>query len=148
SVTTGPNAITFDVLSDGDSLIERMVGVRARYDRLLPSTQTVRFAFQFEGYSEQYNRATLDALENNSSSSLGAGAYGSRVNFQPSAIFVLGKPVTLTAGLSFEELQHQSLAAQSESANAVINTLRYHQRWDSDATAQELDAGYSLRAAT
>ncbi len=31
----------------------------------------------------------------------------------------------------------------------MINTLRYHQRWgNSDATNQELDAGYSLRAAT
>ncbi|MGA2877896.1 MAG: BamA/TamA family outer membrane protein, partial [Bryobacteraceae bacterium] len=40
-------------------------------------------------------------------------------------------------------------AARSESANAVINTLRYHQRWaGSDDSTQELDAGYSLRAAT
>jgi len=31
----------------------------------------------------------------------------------------------------------------------VVNTLRYHQRWEnSDATIQELDAGYDLRAAT
>ena len=31
----------------------------------------------------------------------------------------------------------------------MINTLRYHQRWEgSGATIQELDAGYSLRAAT
>jgi len=40
-------------------------------------------------------------------------------------------------------------AARSESAHAVINTLRYHRRWaESGASTQQLDAGYSLRAAT
>ena len=71
------------------------------------------------------------------------------MNFEPSATFVLAGPLTFTVGFSFEQLQPQLSAARSESANAVINTLRYHQRWDdSDATNQELDAGYNLRAAT
>lgn len=51
--------------------------------------------------------------------------------------------------MSFEELAPQVSAARSESANVVVNTLRYHQSWeDSDANNQELDAGYNLRAAT
>jgi outer membrane protein assembly factor BamA len=57
--------------------------------------------------------------------------------------------LTLTLGLSFEQLNNSPSAARSESANAVINTLRYHQRWaDSGDSTQQLDAGYSLRAAT
>jgi hypothetical protein len=82
-------------------------------------------------------------------SSLGAGTYRSRMNFEPSATFVLARPLTLTVGVSFEELQPEFSAARLESANVMVNTLRYHQRWeDSDATVQELDAGYDLRAAT
>jgi len=148
AATFGPNVITVGGVSDGDTLTERMEGVRARYDRLSLGSDRVRFAFQLDAYRDQYNRATLDALDHDPSSSLGAGAYRSRLNFEPSATFVLAKPLTLTVGLSFEQLQPEFPAAQSESANAVINTLHYHQRWDSDATIEELDAGYSLRAAT
>jgi outer membrane protein assembly factor BamA len=146
----GANAFTFVGLTDGDSLTERFTGIKAKYERLSLGTDRISLAFEFDGYHEQYNRATLDALNSDSNvSSLGAGAYRSRLNFEPSATFVLAKPLTLTIGFSFEQLQPQVSAAPSESANAVINTLRYHRRWiDSDATNQELDAGYNLRAAT
>ncbi len=146
----GANAFTFGGLTDGDSLVERFTGIKVKYERLSVVSNRVSLAFEFDGYHEQYNRATLDALNTDSDvSSLGAGAYRSRVNFEPSATFVLAKPLTLTIGFSFEQLRPQLSAAPSESANAVINTLRYHRRWiDSDATTQELDAGYNLRAAT
>jgi len=148
AIAQGPNVVRLDVLSDGDTLAERMSGLEARYDRLLRENDKVRLSFEFDAYSEQYNSATILALDNNLSSSLGAGAYRSRMNFQPSATFVLARPLTLTVGFSFEQLQHDLSAAPSESDNAMIDTLHYHQRWDSDSTTQELDAGYNLRAAT
>ncbi len=152
TATIGDDAFTVGVLTDGDSLAERFSGVKLKYDRLSLANNRVRLGFEFDAYHEQYDHATLAALDSSSSftnSSLGAGAYRSRLNFEPSATFVLAKPLTLTIGLSFEQLRPQLSAAPSESANAVINTLRYHQRWiDSDATNQELDAGYNLRAAT
>jgi hypothetical protein len=146
----GANTFTFGGLTDGDTLAERFTGFKGKYERLSVGSDRISLAFEFDAYHEQYNRASLTALDSGSdASSLGAGAYRSRLNFEPSATFVLAKPLTLTIGLSFEELQPQLSAAPSESANAVINTLRYHQRWvDSDATNQELDAGYNLRAAT
>ena len=110
----------------------------------------IRLGFEFDAYQDQYDSSTLAALDSASRpSSLGAGAYGSRLNYEPSATFVLAAPLTLTVGLSFEQLNNLPSAARSESANAVINTLRYHQRWaGSGDSTQELDAGYSLRAAT
>jgi surface antigen Omp85-like protein len=149
--TVGANRFTFQVLRDNDTLVEGFAGLRASYQRMSLGSDRVQLGFDFEDYHEQYASATSLALNSSASasSSLGAGAYRSRMNFEPSATFVLAKPLTLTVGLSFEELQPESSAARSESANAVINTLRYHQSWeDSDATIQELDAGYSLRAAT
>jgi len=146
----GDNTFRFAGISDGDTLAERFSGVQVKYQRLDVASDRVSLAFEFDGYHEQYNPATLVALETSSDvSSLGAGAYRSRLNFEPSATFVLTKNLAVTVGLSFEQLQSQVSAAPSESANAVVNTLRYHERWvDSDSTNQELDAGYNLRAAT
>ena len=149
TATVGANALTFGALTDGDTLAERFSGIKTKYERLALATDRVHLGFEFDAYHEQYNQATLDALDSSTPSSLGAGAYRSRLNFEPSATFVLAKPLTLTVGFSFEQLQPQLSAARSEAANAVINTLRDHQRWElSDATRQDLDAGYSLRAAT
>jgi hypothetical protein len=148
--TLGPNALTFRMLRDSDTLIETYSGIQAKYDRLWLADGRIRLGFEFDAYQDQYASSTLAALDGASRpSSLGAGAYGSRLNYEPSATFVLAAPLTLTIGLSFEQLDHLPSAARPESANAVINTLRYHQRWSgSDGNKQELDAGYSLRAAT
>jgi Omp85 superfamily domain len=155
TATLGSNVLTFQMLRDSDTLIERFSGIQAKYDRLSLAGGRIRLGFEFDAYQDQYDPAILAAIDSASRPlSLGAGAYGSRLNYEPSATFVLAAPLTLTVGLSFEQLgleQSNNLpsAARPESANAVINTLRYHQRWTgSGGNKQELDAGYSLRAAT
>ena len=146
----GQNAFSLAGLTDGDTLVERFTGVQVKYQRLTLGTDRISVGFEFDAYHENYNNATLSALNSSTDvSSLSAGAYRSRMNFEPSATFVLAAPLTLTVGLSFEQLEPQVSAAPSESVHAMVNTLRYHQRWIvSDATNQELDAGYNLRAAT
>src|ERR1700719_1854317 len=124
ATTIGGNTFTAGAVSDGDTLAERYTGFKLRYDRLSLGTDRIRLAFEFDSYHELYDRATLVALNTGQSSSLGAGAYRSRTNFEPSATFVLAQPLTLTLGMSFEELRPQVSAARSESANAVVNTLR------------------------
>jgi outer membrane protein assembly factor BamA len=152
--TIGANAFTLRALRDSDTLIERFSGIQAKYERVGLAHGRISLGFEFDGYEDQYSNSTIAALANGSqvssqSSSVGSGAYGSRLNYEPSATFVLAAPLTLTVGLSFEQLNNQPSAARSESANAVINTLRYHRRWtESGDSTKELDAGYSLRAAT
>jgi hypothetical protein len=140
------------MLRDSDTLMERFSGVQAKYERALSANGRIRLGFEFDGYEDQYAPSTLaalDAAHSSSQSSLGVGAYGSRLNYEPSATFVLAAPLTLTVGLSFEQLNGLPMAARSESAHAVINSLRYRQRWaTSGDSTQELDAGYTLRAAT
>ena len=148
AATAGSNVLTFRMLRDSDSLIERYSGVQAKYDRLDLAGGRLHLGFEFDAYTDQYDASTLAAL-NNAPSSLGAGVYGSRLNYEPSATFVLAAPLTLNVGLSFEQLRNLPTAARPVSANSVISTLRYHRRWTgSEASKQELDAGYSLRAAT
>jgi hypothetical protein len=148
--TIGPNAFTFRILRNVDNLIERYSGIQAKYERNVTANGRIRIGFEFDGYANEYGASTLAALASDSRpSSLGAGAYGSRLNYEPSATFVIAEPLTYTVGLSFEQLNGLPSAARSESANAVVNTLRYHQHWgESGDSTQELDAGYSLRAAT
>ncbi len=143
TLTAGANALTFGVLSDGETLVERSTGFRARYERLtFGENQRVRLGFEFDAFHEQYDRSTLAALGGATGSSLGAAAYRSRRNVEPSATFVLAGPLTLTVGASFQQLD-------SVSANAVNAGLRFHRHWQvTDSISQDLDAGYSLRASS
>ncbi|MCC6862284.1 MAG: BamA/TamA family outer membrane protein [Bryobacterales bacterium] len=148
----GPSVFAFGLVSDNDELAERYAGLRARYEHRSLGTERARLAFLFESYHQQWNRATLEALDSQAPApgdSPVPGAYRTRQNFQPTLTFVLAKPLTLTLGASFERFQTQFPAARTEAANAVVNTLRYHRAVEtSGATKHDLDAGYTLRAAT
>ena len=153
ATTVGPNTFTFRMVRDVDTSIERYTGIQARYDRSLTESGRIRIGFEFDGYADEWDPATLIALSSESSSnrpsSLGAGAYGSRLDYEPSATFVIAEPLTYTVGLSFEQLNGLPSGPRTQTANAVVNTLRYHQHWgNSGDSGQELDAGYSLRTAT
>lgn len=113
----------------------------------------MRFRLDFESYHDDWNDATTNALQHQSGDAGIPGIYRSRDNIEPLLTFVLlhGAPgtVNFSVGASFERLQPEFPAARTESANAMVTTLRYHRRVEgSGANQQELDAGYSLRAAT
>ena len=78
----------------------------------------------------------------------GEGLYRTRTNFEPEVTFVLAKPLTLSVGASFQQMDNQFSAAEPEAANALISTLRYHRRLEDSENQHDLDAGYSLRAAS
>ena len=146
TATVGSQALTFGVVSDGDELVERYSGVFARYEDRRLASDRVRFRFEFESYHEQWSHATTGAPL--VAAEPAPDFYGTRIHLEPVATVLLARPLTLSLGASFERLQSLP-AARSESANAMVTTLRYHRRLEgSDANQQEWDAGYSLRAAT
>jgi len=153
TATVGHQAFTFGVVSDGDDLAERYSGIMARYEDKRLATDRVRFRLDFESYHEQWNQATTNALTEQGAASDTSGIYRTRQNVEPLVTFVRmsGAPglMNLSVGSSFERFQSQFPAARTESANAMVTTLRYHRRVESSgANQQEWDAGYSLRAAT
>lgn len=154
TATVRHNGFTLGLVSDGDELEERYAGLVARYENTKLGTDRVHFGFQFETYHEQWNRNTLADLPptgitpTNFAPDSTGGVYRTRQNLEPEVTFVLAKPLTLSVGASFERLQDQSPAAEIESANALITTLRYHRRLEDSTNQHDLDAGYSLRAAT
>jgi hypothetical protein len=153
TATVGSQAFTFGGVSDGDDLAERYTGIVASYEDKRLISDRVRFRLDFESYRDQWSPATTDALEQPGAETDTSGIYRTRQNIEPLVTFVLsgGAPgvVNLTVGTSFERFQSQFPAARTESANAMVTTLRYRRRVEgSDANQQEWDAGYSLRAAT
>jgi hypothetical protein len=153
TATIGSQAFTFGVVSDGDSLAERYSGIAARYQDKRLGSDRVRFRLDFESYREQWNQASTNALGQPGAASDTSGIYRTRQNLEPLVTFVLSRGaagvVNLTVGTSFERFQSEFSAARTESANAMVTTLRYHRRVEgSGANQQEWDAGYSLRAAT
>jgi hypothetical protein len=136
------NTFTFGIISDNDTLVERYAGIKARYERKHVGTDRLRFHFEFDSFHEQWNQATLLASNDQ------AGIYRSREVFTPEATFVIAAPLELDFGTSFSRFRPEQPGAKIESSNAVVSTLRYHQRWGSihDPQDQELNAAYSLRA--
>jgi hypothetical protein len=142
TASVGHQGLTFGGVSDGDELSERYTGMIARYENNRLGSDRVRFRFGFEHYNQvAWDSATeraagLDSL------------YRSRQNLEPEVTFVLSRPLTLSVGASFQQMESLSPAAPSETANAVISTLRYHRRLEGSESQHDLDAGYNLRAAT
>ncbi len=145
SNSAGRNRFNVGVLSDGDSLVERQAGIVARYEREAIGTDRVRLGFDFESYHQQWNRATLTALETDRNV---PGIYRTRQNFAPRVTVSLADPLTLSVGVSFNRFQTQFPAARTEAANAVVTTLRFARRWEGASDRHDLAAGYNLRAAT
>jgi hypothetical protein len=143
STTIKGNQFTFGMISDNDSLVERYAGIKAKYERKHLGTDRLRFRFEFDSYHDQWNNTTLVASD-------GAGLYRSRESFIPEATLVIAAPLELDFGASFSRFRPEQPGANTESSNAVVSTLRYHQRWgsehDKSGLTQELNASYSVRA--
>jgi hypothetical protein len=150
TATVGHNGFTFGLVSDGDELVERYSGLTARYENNHLGTDRVHLRFEFESYHEQWNSNTAGLLPVDTGIESGdtSGIYRTRQNVEPEVTFVLARPLTLSVGTSFQRFQNEFAAAQPESANALITTLRYHKRLEDSDNQHDLDAGYSLRAAT
>lgn len=146
------NSFTFGIVSDADTLVERFAGIRARFERKNVGSERLQLRFEFDSYHEQWNSATVNAAAPGQ-------LYRSLQTFTPEATVVIAQPLDLTFGVSFARFQVPfasggTVAAKTDSSNAVVSTLRYHQRWGSahgsgnDEQQQEVSAAYSVRAAT
>jgi len=129
--------------SDADHLLERYSGYNLGASRRIGERAQLRF--DFESFHQQWNPTTIRRLEERPDV---PGIYRERYHMAPTLSMVLADPLTLTVGVDIQHFQTQFPAARFEASNAVTTTLRYRRRWGSDASRQEVDAGYGLRAAT
>ena len=140
------HVFTFGAVSDGDDLVERYSGIHARYEDNRLGSDRLRFGFEFASYQDLWNPASRTAAQNGFVFSSGnSGFYHSRREIQPELTFVLARPLTLSVGAGFEQLQD---GAQPQAADALITTLRYRHDVEQADSGQNVDADYGLRAAT
>ena len=139
------NRFEFGFQSDADRLLERYAGFNAGYSRRFG--EYVRLNFDFDTFHQQWNPATQLALASRPDV---PGIYRERYNMEPTLAFLITPELSLSVGVSIQHFQTQFPAARFEAANAVVTTLRHRRRWQptDSAAGHELDAGYSLRAAT
>jgi outer membrane protein assembly factor BamA len=147
------NAFSFGLVSNSDALVERFAGIRAGYAVKRVGTNRLRFRFEFTSYHDEWNAATLAVVPMSE-------IYRDRDSFSPMATVVIAEPLELDFGTSFARFRvpfpnnqtggEGAAAAKTESSNAVVSTLRYHQRWgsDHDSRTQEVSGSYSVEAAT
>jgi outer membrane protein assembly factor BamA len=139
TATLGHHALTAGFASDGDELLERYTGVETRYENTHLMDGRLRFRFEFDDFHETWNNATRAA----------AGPYDlyrSRDNFEPVVTFQIARPLTVSLGASFEQLETEGPVARTEAANAFIASARFHYRVEDAANQQDFDSGYDLRS--
>ena len=138
----GGNIVTLGLTSDCDDLLERYAGIRAKFERDSLFTDRLGMVFEFDDFHEMWNPAVATAAE--------PELYRSRQVFAPEARVKIAGPLELDLGVRFARYRLSTPdPAETESSNAVVSTLRYHQRWGSgiDIQEQQLDASYSLESA-
>jgi len=134
------------ILTDNDELIERYSGVRGGYERSGLAANHLAIKFDLETWRAQWSGATRAALD---TSPEVPGIYRTRFHFRPAATVTIVKPLTVTAGISFQSFETQFPAARTENSTAAFGTLRFRGEWEpSPVHHHKLDAGYNLRAAT
>jgi hypothetical protein len=137
------------VVSDAEPMIERFAGVRAGYRNARAGSDRLSLGFEFGSYHAMWNNATVAASSAENEGQLPLDIYRTRRVCQPEAMVALARPLKLSFGASFQQMQFQFPAARTEAANAVTTTLRYDRLLeDSGSGKHRLEAGYGLRAAT
>jgi hypothetical protein len=142
----GRSTVTVGLLSDGDDLVERFTGVRARLTHRWGSDHPVRLAFDFEDYHEEFGHETEAALDSVPGT---PGAYHARRDFAPRMEYAVTRDLTVSAGTSFESLESRVPGGPTLSANAMTAEVRWqHQDEGTEETRKGTQVRWSLRAAT
>ncbi len=142
------NGFAFALLSDADELVERYTGFTARYENTHLGSDRIHAGFQFASFHEQWNSATRNALADGSHSSENLGLYRTRQSIAPEVTFVVAKPLTVSVGAAFEQMQESAPGDQNDAANALTADVHFHQVEENSDSQQELDGDYSVHAAS
>jgi len=146
TLLAGDNRFTLGLVSDGDELVERYSGIRARYEARHLGSDRVRLRFEFDSYHELWNRSTQNAIGQDGEL---AGLYRTRQNFEPVVTIQVAQPLTVSFGAGFQRFEMETPGAPTKSANAVITDVQYFRQFEGGiADQQDLQADYSLRVGT
>ena len=124
STHAGQNTFTLGAVSNGDDLTERFTGIVARYQDSKVFTDKLRFGIGFEDFHEQWSDSTRGAMASFAAGT-GLDLYRKRRNIAPELTFAPVKSLTVSAGVSFEQMQSETPGAGQRSANAATAEIHY-----------------------
>ncbi len=140
-------SVTVGAVSNGDDSTERFTGVSARIENSRFFSDRIKVAVQIEGYHDLWNDATrnaLTALPSHERSAL--DLYRSRQNIAPEATVTIARGLSISGGVSFEQLESERPGSEHSAANAVTAELRFGRKFEGELGQQSFDTQYSLRA--
>ena len=155
------HSITVGLGSNGDDLAERFTGFSTRYENAHIFSDRIHFAFDFEGYHDQWNPETREAIagpgggsgvnESPVAASNAYSLYRTRRNIAPTLTFVLSKAVSVSVGASFEGMQMEAPSPTGNdmtSANAATAEIDFGYTAEGADVTQRWDSKYAVRVAT
>ncbi len=162
------HSIAVGLGSNGDDLAERFTGFSTRYEDSHVFSDRIRFAFDVEGYHDQWNPATRAAAEVNQTAAGASNAYSlyrTRRNIAPTLTFAVTRAVSVSLGASFERMEMEGPSPAGNDMSMSANTATAEvdfgytaegaavtQRWDARIatriTSHELGSDYSYRRHT
>ena len=137
------NEFAFAVVSNGDDLTERFTGLNVRFDGAPVADNKVRFGMTFEDYHVQWNEQTRTAPDID-----GLDFYRARRSVAPEVTFAVARAVSVSVGTSFEQTQSENSDIGARWSNAATLDVHFGHKIEGDMFQQQVDGGYSLRAAT
>jgi hypothetical protein len=140
TATVNHNAFTVGFASDGDELLERYTGLEARYENSHLGSDRLRFHFEFDTFH--------DIWSDNTRAADASAIYRTRDNFEPVLTWQVARPLAVSFGASFEQMQTEGPAPHMEAANAFIGSARFHYRIEDALNDQDFDSGYDIRSGT
>jgi hypothetical protein len=138
TATVNHNAFTAGFASDGDELLERYTGFEARYENNRLFNDRVRFRFEFDTFHDAWSDETRTADP--------AGLYRTREKLEPVITYQLARPLSVSFGASFEQMQTIGPNPHVEAADAFIAAAHFHYRIEDAINEQNFDSGYDLRS--
>jgi hypothetical protein len=143
---THHNVFAAGLVSSSDELLERNAGYTLRYEHERVGTDVVHVKVEFGEYDQTFDEATIAAA----AATPGAPAiYHSRQHFEPTVSVIPYPGLTLSAGLSFQDLGIDLPAPHTETAHAVTAGVQFRGRYhDNHGFVHAIAAGYDLRDGT
>ena len=139
TATVYKNSFTAGFVSDGDELLERDTGFTVRYENARLFDNRLRFRFEFDDFHDVWSDATRQAADP-------TALYRTRENIEPVVTWQVARPLSVSFGASFEQMQTIGPAPHMESADAFIAAARFRYRIEDAIDEQNFDSSYELRA--
>ena len=131
-------------MDSADDFVEEYSGYGLRVEARRLGTRRLGASFEWTRFEPDWESTTLDALPLHPEI---PPLYETRSTVTPLVKFAFAPDLSVAAGVSISELELQSPAVGSQSANAFVASIAFNRRWDAASDARHrVQAAFGVRA--